>query len=163
RGHRFPGEQAEVLKDDGDASTRLLDGLAVDADSAATQGDQAGDAAQQRRLAAAGRADDAERLVLADREIEVAEGDDGAFLEELARLLDDDFARGTAHRVRPSLSAAPGPPGAPMGASVARRTYGVNETEDTPFRESALERFTRWVNLSNWNPRIRGIGYMPFQ
>src|SRR5262249_48662494 len=38
----------------------------------------------------------------------------------------------------------------------------VNQLDDdaaagnkTPSHESALERFTLWVNLSNWNPRMR--------
>ncbi len=60
---------------------------------AAAQVDEAGDAAQQRRLAAAARADDAERLAVAHLEIELAERGDGAVEKQLARVRGDDDGR----------------------------------------------------------------------
>ena len=51
---------------------------------------QAGDAAQQRGLAAAARADDAHDLVRGDRERQLPERDDRAVEEQLGRVVGDD-------------------------------------------------------------------------
>src|SRR6185312_8528871 len=84
---------------------RALDGPARQHERALADLGQAGDAAQERRLAAAARADDAEDFLVADGEIELAEGDDGAVEEELARVLRDDRAvrDGSLARRRPGI------------------------------------------------------------
>ena len=55
----FPGQQAEVLEHHGHAFGRAGDRVAVDQQSAVADVGQAGNAAQQRRLAATARPDDA--------------------------------------------------------------------------------------------------------
>ena len=62
-----------MLEHHGDAGDRLGHALAVEPDLALVDRHQAVDAAQQRGLAAAGRADDGDDLALADVEIDVAE------------------------------------------------------------------------------------------
>ena len=62
-----------MLEHHGDAGDRTGDALPIDPDFALVRRDQAVDAAQQRGLAAAGRADDGDDLALADLEIDTAE------------------------------------------------------------------------------------------
>ena len=92
--HGLPGQQAEVLEHHGDAVGRpALDRLAVHQNAAAAQIGEAGDAAQQRGLAAARRAHDAHDLVALDAERHLVEGDDGAVEEELAGAFGDNRGR----------------------------------------------------------------------
>ena len=74
------GEQVEALEDDADFAPQGVDvdalpadPVAVEADDAAVDGLQLVDAAQQRRLAAAGRADQTDHLVQIDIEIDTAQ------------------------------------------------------------------------------------------
>jgi hypothetical protein len=73
--HGLPGEQPEVLEDHRDARRGAGDRLGVQPDLALSRREQPAHGAQQRRLAAAGRADDAHQLVLADLQVDVL-GDD---------------------------------------------------------------------------------------
>ena len=73
-------EQIEALEDDADVAAQRVDidagpgdPVAVDADLAALDVLEAVDAAQQRRFAAARRADQADDLMLLDLEVEAAE------------------------------------------------------------------------------------------
>ena len=68
------------------------DRLAADQEFAAVELGQAGDAAQERGLAAAARADDAEDFLVADGKIERAERRHGAVEKQLARVARDDHA-----------------------------------------------------------------------
>ena len=71
------GEEVEALEDDADLLTQPVqvdaaadDALALEADLAALDGLEAVDAAQQRRLAAARRPDEAHDLVLVDVQVD---------------------------------------------------------------------------------------------
>ena len=79
-----------MLEHHRDALRRSRDRLAADGQLAAGDFGQARDAAQERGLAAAARADDAEDFLLAHREIERAERHHGAVEEHLARISRDD-------------------------------------------------------------------------
>ena len=71
--HRQPGKQREGLEHHGDAVRRSLDGLAAAFGVARGRRDQAGDDAQQRRLARSGAAEQADDLAGADRQIDLFE------------------------------------------------------------------------------------------
>ncbi len=62
-----------MLEHHGDAGDRLFDPLVADEDLAGIVRQQPVDAAQQRGLAAAGRADDRDDLAFAHVEVDVAE------------------------------------------------------------------------------------------
>ena len=68
----------------------IVDDLAVDRDRAAADRFQPGDHAQQRRLSAAGRADENHELAVVDLEIDRLDGGDRAAAERLAQLLETD-------------------------------------------------------------------------
>src|SRR5471032_533781 len=109
----FPRKQPEVLEHHRDDRQRLFDALPVDADLTAIELVQAADAAQQRGLAASGRADDADYLRTADAEAEI-----GKHVElpvSQARVLDHQpFFSGSVHR----HDAAPRPPTTELVAKV---------------------------------------------
>ena len=86
--HCHPGEQPEVLEDEGDARMRLGDDLVADPDLTLGERDEPVDTAQQRRLAATGGSDQAQGLLVAHVEVEPLEGHDLA--ERLGRVLDRD-------------------------------------------------------------------------
>ena len=105
----LPGQQPEVLEYHRHAFGRAGDQLAVDQEFAFADVDEAGNAAQQRGLAATARAHDAEDFLLTDGEIEVMEGDYGSVEEQLARILCDD-REAIAGRTEPIAYPRPGPP-----------------------------------------------------
>ena len=82
-----------MLEHHGDAGDRLGDALAADPDLAGIVRHQAVDAAQQRGLAAAGRADDGDDLALADVEVDVAEDFERAVVLAQAAHADARLAR----------------------------------------------------------------------
>src|SRR6185503_3851364 len=57
---------------------------------------EAADRAEERRLSAAGRADEHHELALADREVDVVDGADSA-RELLDDVVEDDFSHGGGH------------------------------------------------------------------
>src|SRR6516225_4987672 len=61
--HAAPGQQSIVLKDQAAVGTRALDGTAFDPDVAGIGGDQAGDDLDERGLAAAAAAEEADELI----------------------------------------------------------------------------------------------------
>jgi hypothetical protein len=71
--HREPGEDAALLENKDAARIGSFDTLVVDSDLAAGGGKKASDGAEQRRLAASGRADNAEKLALSHGEIDVVQ------------------------------------------------------------------------------------------
>ena len=94
-----------VLEHHGDAAVgRLVAGDVAVVDDDAARGDrlQPGDDAQQRRLAAAGRADHDDELALLDREAHALDGAEGAVV--LGDVVDDE----ARHRVAPTCRARPG-------------------------------------------------------
>ncbi len=97
--HGLPRQQAEMLEHHRDALRRAGDGLAADQQLAAGDLGQSGDAAQEGGLAAAARADHAQDLLRANREIERAERHHGAVEEQLAGVARDD----RVHHFRPSV------------------------------------------------------------
>ena len=84
-----------VLEDDPVVAVepRLVRGLAVDERPRRRGLDQVADDAQQRRLAAARRADQRDELARADVEVDVLERDDPAALELLRHALERDGGR----------------------------------------------------------------------
>jgi hypothetical protein len=87
----LPRQQAEMLEHHRYAVGRPAgDRPAMHEQLAGAEIGQAGDAAQERGLAAARRADHAHDLVAPDRERELMKGDDSAVEEELARALGHD-------------------------------------------------------------------------
>src|SRR5262249_35829243 len=72
-------------------------------------------------LPATGRPDDAHRLAVAHGEVQVAERHHGAFLKQLARLVDDDLVRWLTHSSCPPPLA----PGAPECPGRRRRGAGI--------------------------------------
>ena len=71
--HRQPGEQREILKHHAALRPGRGDRRPVHLDGAGGRRLESGDDAQQRRLAAARRADQADEFAFADREIDVAQ------------------------------------------------------------------------------------------
>src|SRR5205823_3461345 len=87
----LPRQQAEMLKHHGNAVRRPAGNwLAMDQERTAAQIGEPRDAAQQRGLAAARRADDAHDLVAPHRKRQLMKGNDRAVEEELARAVGDD-------------------------------------------------------------------------
>ena len=85
-----------VLEDDAALGTRTRDLAAGAEQDAGGRLEQPGDQIEQRRLAAAGVADQRDELALRDREIDVAQRDERTALglERHADVLDvDEFAR----------------------------------------------------------------------
>src|SRR5262249_25348101 len=93
----LPGQQSEMLEDDGDALTRRADRLTIDQNFSRPRRQQPADAAEQRCLAAAGRTDDAKHLIAAYVQLNVAKGDDCSFEEKLAGVIHNDL-RAIGHR-----------------------------------------------------------------
>src|SRR5262249_34592604 len=83
---RLPRQQAEVLEHHGDALGRARHRLAADQELSAAEVGQPSDATQECGFAAAARADDAEDFLPANVEGELAERDDRAIEEQLARI-----------------------------------------------------------------------------
>ena len=83
-----------MLEHHGDAGDRLGHPLLADQHLAGVERQQPVDAAQQRRLAAAGRPDDGDDLALTDVEVDVAEHFERAVA--LAEALDADARRASA-------------------------------------------------------------------
>src|SRR5487761_2795638 len=83
-----------MLEHHGDAGDRLFDALVSDPDFAGIVRQQAVDAAQQRGLAAAGRADDGDDFALGNLEIDIAE--DFKRAVTLAQSLNADARFGSA-------------------------------------------------------------------
>src|SRR5262249_48281800 len=100
RRHGLPRQQAKMLKDDRDAFAGPLHRGAVDQYPARRPRNEPADTAEQCRFAAAGRPDDAEDLVRAHGELNIAKSGDGAFEEELARAIDYDFCVGHERSMR---------------------------------------------------------------
>ena len=71
--HRQPGKQREGLKHHGDARRRRVHRLAEIGDGAGRRLRQAGDQAQQRRLARSGAAEQADDLSLRQRQFDAVE------------------------------------------------------------------------------------------
>src|SRR6185295_131437 len=90
-----PGEQRISLEDDAAIEAGGNDRFVVDGDDAMVHALQAGDDRQQRRLAAAGGADERDELVLANVEIDAGERDELAALGPvaLAETADDQLRR----------------------------------------------------------------------
>jgi hypothetical protein len=102
RPHRLPREQAEVLEDHGDAGRRPEDLAPVQLHRTLRGREEAGDAPQQGRLAAARRADDAHELVLVDGEADVVE-------DLVAPSRTDTWSRATLDVVAFMSGPSPGP------------------------------------------------------
>ena len=93
-----PRQQGEILEHQARlAAARAADGAAADEDAARVRGQQAGDAFQQRGLAAAARADEREKLPRLHQDIDVGERLHAA--EALRQALDGDADR-CAHPAR---------------------------------------------------------------
>ena len=89
--HRLPRQQAEMLEHHGDAVGRArAHPLAVDEQLPVAELGEAGDAAQQRGLAAAGRADHAHDLVAPHLQRQLVKGDHRAVKKQLGRVVGDD-------------------------------------------------------------------------
>src|SRR5512134_1220369 len=106
----FPREEPEVLEHHRYARQRFVDHLPVDTDRSAVELGQAPDAAEQRGLAAAGRADDADDLRAADLEADIRKNREIAVAHD--RVLDHQprLSRIRAHQSPPppfALGAAP--------------------------------------------------------
>ena len=89
-----------MLEHHGDAGDRLGHALVADPDFAGIVRQQAVDAAQQRGLAAAGRADNRDDLALADVEVDVAEYFERAVVLAESADADARFAFARACRSR---------------------------------------------------------------
>ena len=91
-----PLEEDRLLEDDAAIGDRPRDRPPGDGDAPRARRGEADDHAQQRGLAAAGRADDRDELAVADREIHPVDGDDRllAVAEHLPHAVEDDAASG---------------------------------------------------------------------
>ena len=87
--HRRPGHQREILEHEGALRSRRADRLAVDRDRAGVGLDQPGDDLEQRRLAAAARAEQAGQLAARKVEVDAAQRLDVAVDLADAAHLDD--------------------------------------------------------------------------
>src|SRR5215510_1840658 len=103
--HCLTGKQSEVLKDHGDAGDRLSNTLLANPDFPSIVGQQTVNAAKQRRLATAGRADDCHDLPFTDIKVDFAEHFECTVM--LAESTDTN-ARLTLGGLRPGRSAASG-------------------------------------------------------
>src|SRR5690606_18551808 len=93
----LPGEDRVLLEHDVVQGPGRV-GAGHDAHLAAGEALEPGDDAQERRLAAAGRSDEADELALADREIEVGDGG------HVARHRGVDLARSARYDLRVTCS-----------------------------------------------------------
>ena len=80
RKRRQPGEQRRLLEHDAAIKAWLFDALAPKPNLTFNRLHQAGHDPQKRTLAAAGRAENAEKLVARDRNLEIPQGLDPAIL-----------------------------------------------------------------------------------
>src|SRR5581483_8751643 len=124
--HRLPREEAEHLEDDGHALRRRGHGRAVDPDDTRHRADEAVDVAQERRLAAAARADDRDAFAAADLEVDVLED------AKLAEL----------HREPVDLDAGAARVGAGDGRLLGDRAHGVTASAVTT-SDAAWKKFRR--------------------
>src|SRR5258706_1131220 len=90
----LPGKKAEVLEHHGDVGARRAHVLAVHDDLAGVARDQTIQNPEQRRLAAAGRAEDADALERGDLEVDIAQRDDLAAAVSFCQVADGDFGHG---------------------------------------------------------------------
>ena len=118
--HRLPREQAEMLEHHGNAGDRFGNPFLADPDLAGIVRQQAVDAAQQGRLAAAGRADNGHDLARPDLEIDVAEDLERAVV--LAETLNADAGFTPAGR---------GGRGGAGGNRRLRRTHAAARSADS--------------------------------
>ena len=86
----LPWKQAEMLENHGHTFRRAGNGTAGNQKPALADVGKTRDAAQQGRLPAAARADDAEDLLLPDGQIELPKRHDRAVQKKLACILGDD-------------------------------------------------------------------------
>src|SRR5262249_39392045 len=91
--HGLPREEAEHLEDDGDPLRRRRDRHAVDPGDPLHGPEQPVDVAQERRLAAARRADDRDALAVPDLEVDALEDTEVAELHREPLDLDTGAAR----------------------------------------------------------------------
>ena len=91
-----PGEQAVILEDGNATDGRGLDGLSVDLRTAARRPVEAREDGEQRALAAAGGAEQADEFAALDGEADVVEGGEVAalFRVDARDVLDGDVAQG---------------------------------------------------------------------
>ena len=127
---RAPVEQHRRLEDHAvfAAESGVVGGLAVDLGHAGSRPDQVADDAQQRALAAAGRADERHELARLDRQVDVLESGHSAVLglEDLADVCQSDCRRAAVVAVvagrRSRHAAAPRPRRVSAAISTTRTT-----------------------------------------
>ena len=97
-----PGQQREILENEGDRVEALRRDGAGERDAAAGRREEPAEDSEQRALAASGRADDGEHLARGNPKRDVVEHLQGS--EGVAHVLDEEFHRGTSitrcHRPR---------------------------------------------------------------
>src|SRR5690348_6042714 len=102
---RAPGQEREILEDERAVPAGRGDLASIEADRAGARPQQRRDQHQERALAAAGGADDGHELAVADREVDIVEGEEilapRALLIKKAQLVDDEMTHegGPALRV----------------------------------------------------------------
>jgi hypothetical protein len=99
----LPWQQAEMLKHHRHALGRAGHRLAADGEGATADIRQAGDATQERRLAAAAGADDAEDFLIANGQRKLVERHHGSIEKQLAGVVRNDDG-GIIGRHLPSLT-----------------------------------------------------------
>lgn len=147
----FPGQQAKMLKDDGDAFAGAMHGLTVDQNLTGAWRQKTADAAQQRCLATTRRTDDTENFLASNLEINVAKGDDRAFKKQLAGVIHDDL--GSVRHRKGQFAIEPRSPQVPLAYLGSAKGETQNRTSRSVMQFNYRNRHTANIPL----PRLKGL------